>query len=68
MAQNPNVTRAMKNGAYHRHLFADEKNTNELLTVRNSVVTSAETERASLTSSFGDALSSALSKKKPNSK
>lgn len=64
MAQNPNVTRAMKNGAYHRHLFADEKNTNEQLTVRNTILTSSETDRASLTSPLTDAFSAALSKKK----
>ena len=61
---NSNTTRNMKNGAYHKHLFKDEKRTDErIVTTRSGIIASEASERNNLSNSFGEALSTALHRK-----
>jgi hypothetical protein len=61
---NSNTTRNMKNGAYHKHLFKDEKRTDErIVMTRSGTIASEASERNNLNNSFGEALNSALLKK-----
>ena len=54
----------MKNGAYHKHLFKDERKLDEQIVVtRSGTIASAESEKNNLNFSFGEALNSALLKK-----
>lgn len=66
---NSNTTRNMMNGAYHRHLFKDEKRTDErIVRTRDGTIASEESVHNNLNNSFGEALSSALIKKATETK
>ena len=61
---NSNTTRNMKNGAYHKHLFKDEKRMDErIITTRDGTIASEASSHNNLNNSFGEALNSALLKK-----
>jgi hypothetical protein len=69
MAHNPNTTRKMLHGGYHKHFFPEENRLpQERIVVRNGVTTSVGAPRANLTSSLGDALGQAMVRKSNKSR
>jgi hypothetical protein len=53
MSASPHFTRNMKNGAYHKDLFKDEKRVEEDIVIRDGKTVSTMTQKAGLTQNLG---------------
>jgi hypothetical protein len=45
---NPNTMRKLRDGAYHKEIFKDEKNVKEEIVIRDGKTTSSTTKKADL--------------------
>lgn len=60
MSKRAHFARQLQQGAYHRHIFAQETRTQEVIIVRNGVTTGAAAPKADLGTNLGGLLDAAL--------